>query len=294
MSDPPPDKDRSWTILDLVRWASSDFTRLDLDSPRLDAELLLSHVLGCRRVDLYIRHEEVPGPERLASFRDLIRRRRKREPVAYIIGRRSFRDIELRVSPAVMVPRPETEILVDSVISCLKSSTDARRVLDLGTGSGAIALSIAKEFPGIEVWASDVSAEALDMAKENAELLGLKESVQFVKGNRFEPFSGAPPFDLIVSNPPYIPTDVISALMPEVRDHEPVIALDGGPSGFDFIFSILNQAPSHLIQGGWLWLEVGDDQARQVIAAAKNSFIHKETVRDYAGKQRVLGFSLAE
>jgi release factor glutamine methyltransferase len=282
-------------IFELIRWTTKEFSRHGLDSPRLDAELLLSHILGCGHVDLYLRHDENLGTEVLGAFLELVHRRTKREPTAYITGQKAFREIELKVSPAVMIPRPETEILVDAVISCLEKIEDSggclvRRVLDLGTGSGTIALSLARVFPELDIWASDSSKPALDLARENARHMGLESRINFVQGDRFRPFCSGPEFDLIVSNPPYIPTNVFPSLMPEVRDFEPRVALDGGEEGLEFIFEILEQAPRHLGPSGWLWLEVGDDQAEQVIAAAGSNLSHRQTIKDYAGKPRVLGF----
>lgn len=296
MSSPPSEKDESWTILKLIRWTTDDFSKHSIDSPRLDAELLLSSLLGCERVDLYLRHGEILNREKLAAFREFVRRRRAREPVACITGKKAFRKIDLKVTPEVMTPRPETELLVDAVISCIeKSAKDhghlLRRILDLGTGSGAIALSLAAEFPELDIRASDISEGALKIARENAKLLGLEGKIHFVRGDMFQPFSGETPFDLIVSNPPYIPTGAIPSLMPEVSQFEPKEALDGGPDGLEPIRKILKQAPTHLSPGGWLWLEVGDGQAQQVIEAAKPPLIHKETVKDYSGIPRVAGFS---
>jgi release factor glutamine methyltransferase len=237
---------KTWTIVELIRWATEDFTKLEIDSPRLDAELLLSHVLRCKRVDLYLRHDEALGKDTLDSFRELVKRRRKREPVAYILGRKAFREIEVKVSPA--------------------------------------------EFPDIEVSASDISGAALEIAKENTAQLGLEGRINFIQGDSFSPFSEGQCFDLIVSNPPYIPTGVIPSLMPEVRDFEPREALDGGKDGLEFIFAILVEAPAHLSPGGWLWLEIGDGQAERIIDAAKEPLIHKETINDYSGIARILGF----
>jgi release factor glutamine methyltransferase len=272
----------SWTSLELVRWTTGFFTRHGLASPRLDAELLLAHVLGVGRLDLYLRFEEpIPEPAR-ASFRDLVRRRAQdRVPVAYLTGKREFWSLSFEVTPATLIPRPETEVLVRAVVDLSPS-----RVADLGTGCGAIAAAVATALPNCEVVALDVSGDALDVARGNLLRLGLLERVTLVSGDGPGALPGE--FDVIVSNPPYVPSDEIAGLAPELR-HEPRVALDGGADGLAVVSSFLREAPGRLRPGGAIALEIGLGQAAAVegllrAAGARTSEVRK----DLAGVERVV------
>ncbi len=226
-------------------------------TPRLDAELLLGHALGLSRIELYTAHDRPLDEPELAACRELIRRRGEREPVAYITGRRGFRTIDLDVDPRVLVPRPETELLVDRCLALL-ADRDAPTVLDVGTGSGAIALSLAAEAPGARVAACDISEDALAVAAANAGRLGLE--VEMVRSDLLAAFAGRR-FDLIVSNPPYVTEAELAGLEPEVREWEPRLATVAGPDGLEVYRRLLPEAIEHLAAAGAVALECGAGQA---------------------------------
>lgn len=283
-----------YTVLQLLEWTAQDLAQNGAESPRLDAELLLARAMNLTRTELLCRLDQSPDPEAYARFQPLSYRRTFREPVAYILGEKPFHEIRLRVTPAVLIPRPETEILVETCLRLLhdlKPEAGPRlRVLDLATGSGAIALALAHGFPDADYLATDASAEALAVARENAERLGFEKAVRFAQGDRFQAAAGEAPWDLIVCNPPYIPSGQLEGLMPEASVFEPRVALDGGPDGLRFIASILSVAPERLTPGGYLILEVGDEQAPAVITLAPPALTPQLPVKDLAGIDRVLLF----
>jgi len=282
----------NWTIITLLQRTTRYFQEQDIENPRLDAELLLAFALGIARIELYLRHDQPLNPEELARFRALVKRRRAREPVAYITGTKAFWELELAVSPEVLIPRPETECLVEAALAFLETcpGPSGRRVLDLGTGSGAIALALAHSCPEDAVVAVDRSCPALAVARNNGRRLNLQDRVAWVAGDWCEMFpADQAPFDLIVSNPPYIPSGQINALQPEIARYEPRMALDGGPDGLDCLRGIIRQAPALLKRGGVLMLEIGHDQYPAVKQVAETSRAYREiTCRpDYAGQDRV-------
>jgi len=282
----------NWTIIALLQRTTRYFEEQDIDSPRLDAELLLAFALGITRIDLYLRHDQPLNPEELDRFRALVKRRRAREPVAYITGTRAFWDLELTVNPEVLIPRPETECLVEAALSFLETypGPPGRRVLDLGTGSGAIALSLAHSCPEDAVVAVDRSCRALSVARNNGRRLNLQDRVAWVAGDWGEMFqTHRAPFDLIVANPPYIPSGQIDALQPEIARYEPRMALDGGRDGLDCLRGIIRQAPALLKRCGALMLEIGHDQypAGKLLADAGHAYRDVACRRDYAGLDRV-------
>jgi len=284
-----------WTILKLLGWTTDYFSGRDIDSPRATAEILLAHSLGLRRIDLYVQYDRPMAEDELRRFKGLIRRRAAREPVAYIVGEKEFWSMPLTVTSAVLVPRPETECLVEAVLDRLpelqKGSTPAAglRVLELGTGSGAVIISLAKERPGYSYTATDRRHEIVALARSNAEKNGLGSAVRFVVGDWFQPFSPAGDrFDLIVSNPPYIPTGVIPGLQPEVSRFEPAGALDGGPDGLACLAHIIRTAPGFLKSGGCLAVEMGHDQRSAVekIVLECGEYSSVEFFTDYSGYDR--------
>lgn len=283
-------KDARWPIQELLKWAAEDFAARGIDTPRLDAELLLARALGCRRVDLYLRFDQCPDEPEREAFRELVKRRRGREPVAQILGSQPFHEIELAVEPGLFAPRPETELLVDEAIARLKTLGGEPTVLDLCTGTGAIALAMAQSIPVLRVWAVDLDPRAVAASSRNADRLRLSDRVTVLAGDLFAPADGLPPFDLIACNPPYVPTGDIASLMPEVRDHEPHLALDGGPDGLDLVRRLLLESPAHLRPGGWLLIEIGEGQAAAVIAAAPPTLLHEFTRLDLAGVSRIVIF----
>lgn len=257
---PEANREESWTIQRLLTWTREWLGKQGSASPRLDAELLLAHVLKCKRLDLLLRFDQPVTKDELAAYKALIRRRASLEPVAYILGKRAFHAIELEVSPAVLVPRPETEMLVDEVLAFLsKPEAPAGAVLDLCTGSGCVALAIGfalgeRKAPR-ELLATDASDPALTQAKRNAEKLAIE--VSFLKGDLLEALPAGRRFAAVVSNPPYVRSGDIPKLERDVRDHEPKLALDGGLTGLDLIERIIAGSPQILEPGGLLALEMG-------------------------------------
>jgi len=280
------------TLLELLTDAQQCLRDKGIESARLDAELLLGHSLGLDRVALYCAPERpVSGDEEQAFF-ELIRRRAAGEPVAYLTGRRDFWTLTLAVGPGILIPRPETEVLVEHALAFLVSLDIARpRVLDIGTGSGAIALALAAEMPQLDIVALDASAQAVACARGNAENLGLADRVRVEQGRFPEVcIRDAGCFDLIVSNPPYISAADIETLASDIRDFEPREALDGGPDGLDVYRCWIPQCAPLLAANGCLMFEIGHDQAAAVtgLLAAAGCYRGIEVVRDYAGCDRVV------
>jgi release factor glutamine methyltransferase len=273
------------TVLEVIKRSSEYLEQRGVDSPRLQIELLLAHVLGVPRLKLYLDFERELSEPQLATLRGLVKRRGEREPLQYIVGSTSFCGVEIAVSPAVLIPRPETEQLVEQAWHFLSQGRSAPTVLDFGTGSGCIAIAIAVKFPQAAVHAIDASEDALAMARANAERNQAR--VEFHRGSNFGAAGG--PFDLIVSNPPYIPTAEVNSLQPEVRDHEPRGALDGGADGLEVHRLIAAEASGRLRQQGRLMVELGFGQA----GAARNLYTaagwHVASVLpDHSGCPRIL------
>jgi len=280
----------TWTIGRLIRWAAGYLEGYGVESPRLSGELLLAQVLDCPRVELYLRFDQPLTPAELAAFKELILRRRRHEPVAYILGRREFYGLELAVGPGVLVPRPETEHLVERALQALEGRENPR-VLDLCTGCGAVALALAREREDAQVVGVDISAQALEYARANARKLGLADRVHWLQGSLWEPLAAAGGFfELITANPPYVAEDQWDGLPPQVREFEPRLALDGGHDGLDLIRDIIGGARAFLRAGAWLLLELGQGQARAAagLARAAGVFDKIESARDLAGVERVL------
>jgi release factor glutamine methyltransferase len=278
-----------WSVGRLIGWTTDFLKRKGSESPRLDAEVLLSEVLGWSRVQLYTRfEEEIPEAER-ARFRDLVRNRSEGCPVAYLVGRKEFFSLPLAVTPAVLIPRPDSEFVVVEFLAAFKG-VESPRVVDVGTGSGNLALACAQTHKTAHVYAIDLSPDALDVARRNAEALGLGDRVEFRLGNLLEPVASDGLFEAIVSNPPYIKTDVVPTLEPGVRDYEPHLALDGGADGLRVVAPLIEQAVALLRPGGQIFLEIGSDQEGDVRALleAQPSLSVAATVRDHAQHPRVL------
>ncbi|MBI2340115.1 MAG: peptide chain release factor N(5)-glutamine methyltransferase [Deltaproteobacteria bacterium] len=283
----------SWTLISLLNWTTDYFTRRQIPTPRLDAEVLLAHLLNIERIQLYLQFERPMSEKELSDFKALVQRRVKGEPVSYIRGFKEFWSLSFAVGPGVMVPRPETEILVETVEGRRSKIEDGRskiEILDVGTGSGNLAITLAKVFPNAKVTAIDVSEDALKYAKENAVANGVQSRIEFIKNDFFTIHDLRPSiFNLLVSNPPYIPTKTIETLPAGVRDYEPRIALDGGADGLDFYQKIGETAPRLLKPGGWLAVEIGEDQPRAVKEIFERAGLSDiEVVKDYAGLPRVV------
>ena len=282
----------SWTILKLIRWTSERFQREGLPTPRLDAEVLLSSALRVDRVRLYTHFDQPLLPEELVRFKEMIQRRLKREPVAYIIGWREFWSLSFKVTRDVLIPRPETEMLVSEALALRTSiplGEEDLRVLEIGTGSGAISVALAKELASGSITATDVSEKALTVAGENAASNGVRERLCFLRGDLFSPLKNGERFHLILTNPPYISRDEWSDLMPEVRDFEPVLALEGGRDGLDFYRRALVQVSEFLFPGGWFLGEIGAGQDQKILEiAGQNPALGEFSfVADLAGIKRV-------
>ena len=280
--------DEPWTVGRLLTWTADWLAGKGSDSPRLDAEVLLAHVRGCQRILLYATFDEVVADEPRGRFRELVRRRAAGEPVAYLVGNREFFSLSFAVSPAVLVPRPETEGLVVRAIDLGKPIV-APRILDVGTGSGAIAVTLARQLPGGTVVASDISAAALAVARANAERHGVAERIEFLESDLFAAPGCAGPWDLIVSNPPYVREDEFVGLPRDVRDYEPREALVAGPRGVEVIERLAAAAAERLAPGGWLLVEAGPTVAAEVEAAlaAAAGLELQPTLKDLAGLPRI-------
>ena len=275
----------TWTLLKLLRWTTDYFAEKGVDNPRLDAELLLAYVLKLDRVGLYLNFDRPLIDEELDAIRPLVKRRGQREPLQYLIGKSEFWSLEFEVSPAVLIPRADTEILVEEALA---RAGGEGKLLDVGTGSGAIAVSLATELPGWQVTGLDISAAALAVAGGNAEKNGVAGRVRFLQGDLAE--LPRQQYDLIVSNPPYIAQAEWDSLMPEVRCFEPKQALLAENDGLDCYQKLLAQAPSCLKSGGWLLVETGYQQAAAVQRLFADSGLREIFVRDdYAGQPRVVG-----
>jgi len=279
--------EKQWTISAILAWTKQYFEGKGLDTPRLDAEVLLCHVLGKDRVYLYMNFEQPLQPEELASFRESVKQRVMRIPVAYITGIKEFMCLSFAVSPAVLIPRPDTEVLVETSLARLKPKADPI-ILDIGTGSGAIIISLLKRMPEAKGIAVDISEEALTVAAQNAAKHEVSDRLTLEQSNLFASLTGRT-FDAIISNPPYIDAKDMETLAPEIR-HEPRVALAGGNDGQDFYRRIVAAAVEYLAPAGFVALEVGEGQARQVAALADDASGLKmvDIVKDYGGIERVV------
>ncbi len=279
-----------WTIIKILTWTESYFKDHSIDSPRLTSEILLAKTLGVRRLDLYLQHDRPLEKKELTQFKSLIKRRILHEPVAYITGEKGFYEADFKVGQGVLIPRPDTEILVETAMDRLNSFDSKRcRVLELGTGSGAIVVSLALACPEHHYFACDISPVALATARANAREI-CATPVEFFQGSWLGAVAPGANFHLILSNPPYIPRADIEDLAPEIRDHEPILALDGGPDGLDSIRQILHQASHCLTPGGQVILEMGFDQKKAVadIAAGCTWVNDVQFIKDLAGHNRLV------
>lgn len=293
----------TYTPLALTRVAADHMRERGIENARLDAELLLASVLGVSRLDLYLQFDRPLSDSEVDRFRELVRRRLRREPLQYIVGEAYFRELVLRVDPRVLIPRPETELLVGEVLAWARGRVEdggseagpGLSVVDIGTGSGAIALSLALEGPFRRVVATDLSADALEVAAENARLSGLAERVEFREGALWGALGEGERFDIVVSNPPYISEADRGELEPEVHDWEPGTALFAADAGLAVLASLVAGAPAHLRPGGLLALEIGADQGAAVMARIEETGAYGSArlVHDLAGRERMVLAELA-
>jgi release factor glutamine methyltransferase len=279
---------RVWTVLELIRWTAEHFASRGIESPRLDAECLLAHALGRTRLELYLDFEKPVAEAERSPFRELVRRRAdERVPVALLIGRKEFWSLDFEVGPDVLVPRPETETLVELALRRVTSPEAELGVLDLGTGSGAIAVALATELPKARITATDVSPGALEVAQRNAETHGVSDRIRFLEGDGFAPVAGER-FDLVLCNPPYVAERDEARLAPELR-HEPRAALFSGPDGTELLGRLAAQVGSRLADAGFAAFEVGVDQSGWFAAQlAEAGFAAVSVHRDATGRPRVV------
>lgn len=283
--------DKIWTIGRILKWTEQYFKDKGIESPRLDAEVLLAHVLEKQRIYLYVHFDEPLQPGELAAYREMIKKRVMRVPVAQILGEKEFMGLTFKVTADTLVPRPDTEILVQAAVDRLKAMAgeEPLRFADIGMGSGAICLSVLHYLSDTVADTVDISPAARAVAEENAASLGLADRVTFHTGDLLQPLRGIS-FAAILSNPPYIPEADIAKLAPEVRLKEPHTALSGGQDGLDFYRRLANEAPAMLVPGGFTAFEVGIHQAGDVADLLKaNPLIDRtEILPDYAGIDRVV------
>lgn len=283
-----------WTIKSILSWADTYFLQRNIDSPRLTAEILLAQTLGLRRLDLYLQHDRPLEQQELAVLKNLIRRRAAGEPVAYITGRKGFFKEQFSVTPGVLIPRPDTETLVETAVEILSEMKHAgrqARVMELGVGSGAVIISIANACKSHLYFGSDLSSTALVVACANVKAFA-QVPVSIFGGDWLAAVAPQPLFDLIVSNPPYIPTSDIERLAPEIKDYEPRQALDGGVDGLDAVRVILSQAGERLLPSGRLILEIGYDQKPLVkdLVGGFSWVAELDFIKDLAGHYRLAVF----
>ncbi len=300
------DPQDTWTVLAILKWTTNHFKDKGVSEPRTSAEVLLAHVLNLGRLDLYLRYDQPLTAEELARFKALVMRRRQGEPVAYLTGRREFWSLDFRVSPAVLIPRPETEVLVEAALTAARESGQGSAGqnlplpspappspllgLELGVGSGAVVVALARELPASCWLALDLSAAALGLARDNARRHGVETRVQFLQADLLTALKPRAGFALLVANLPYVPRGEWERQPREIKDYEPREALLAGEDGLALLGPLSRQAHRYLRPGGWLLLEVGAGQAGQVLEWLQETgaYDQVETVKDYQEIQRVV------
>ncbi len=278
-----------WTVARILDWTVQHLKQHGSETPRLDAEILLAHARHCPRIQLYVSYHDLVTDTERAAMRELVRRRARAEPVAYLVGHREFFGLDLHVSADVLIPRPETETLVLELLDLARSLPNPT-ILDVGTGSGCIAAAAAANLARAHVTAIDISPPALVVARENAARLGLADRIDFLEGDLVAPVPPGKQFDFIVSNPPYVADCEMESLPPDVRNHEPHLALRAGADGLSIITRLIAAVPPLVRTGGGLLLEIAPEQAAAVRAQLQSSgcFVAVKTLKDGAGSERVV------
>jgi release factor glutamine methyltransferase len=281
------------TVLETIQRGTEFLARKGVESPRLQTELLLARVLSLQRMQLYLHFERTLAPDEIERCRQLVQRRGQREPLQYLTGTACFCGLDLAVTPDVLVPRPETELLAERgwnyLNQLVSQGNPGPATLDFGTGSGCLAIAVAAQCLTATVDALDTSAPALEVARQNARRHGLAERIHLFQGADLAALPPANRYDLLLSNPPYIPAAEIERLAPEVRDHEPRVALDGGPDGLDFFRRLAEAGPARLKSSGRMMLECGDDQAEAIRGLLeKQKWIVEEILEDYTHRPRIV------
>lgn len=282
-----------WTISRLLTWTTDHFRKSGSASPRLDAEVLLANACNCQRIELYTAFDQVPEQKAVDQFRQSVRRRSEGTPVAYLVGYREFYSLDFKVSPAVLIPRPETEFLVVAAIDLVKQSIELSRTLriaDIGTGSGVIAVTVAKNVPQCHVTATDISRGALEVARENAATHEVSERIDFIESDLFSNLSSDQQFDMVLSNPPYIGQIERGEISSDVLDHEPAQALFAGPDGTEVIRRLVPAAAEKLCPRGWLLMEISPKIERAVcqLIDESGSWESRSITKDLSGLARVV------
>jgi release factor glutamine methyltransferase len=278
-----------WTVRRVLDWTTGHLKEHGSETPRLDAEILLAHARGCKRIELYTRFDELLTDAQRAVMRDLAKRRAKSEPVAYLVGHREFFSLDFRVTAEVLIPRPDTETLVVELLDAARP-LEAPRVLDLGTGSGCIAIAAAVNHPPARITATDLSEAALAIAGQNAETHGVSDRIRFLQGDLFAAIPDDEQFEVIASNAPYIADHERETLQNDVRKYEPHTALFAGPTGTEVLFRIIDGAAARLVPGGTLILEIAPEQAPAVRARIESNGAYEgvRVIKDSAGLARVV------
>jgi len=278
----------AWTVKRVMDWTVGHLQRKGSDSPRLDTEILLAHARGCERIELYTHFNDVLTNEERNIMRELVQRRANNEPVAYLVGYREFYSLEFEVNKAVLIPRPDTETIVLELLEIAKTMASPK-IIDVCTGSGCIAISVAVNHNTAEVTATELFDPAMQLAQGNAEKHEVADRIEFVQGDLLTCIQPQQQFDIVASNPPYVPTLDIETLEADVRDHEPHTALDGGHDGVKFISRLIEDAPKYLKDGGYLMLEMGPEQAGVVceLIDENGNFSDAQILTDLAGRSRV-------
>lgn len=286
--------DETWTVGRVLAWAVGDFRSKGFESPRLEAELLVGHATGLDRVALIAHSDRPVAPAELERIRSFIQRRRRFEPAAYILGEREFHGLSFRVDPRVLIPRPDTETLVDVALERTRAQSEFGEALDLCTGSGCVAIAFKHQRPTWRVTATDLSLDALTVARANAERLGTAFGMAFQQSDLFAALPADRRFQLVTANPPYIPRPELPKLDPDIREFEPELALLGGDDGLAVVRRIVEQAPAHLASNGVLAMEIGYDQGAVVKALFEaGGFTDTTVTRDYGSHDRVVSGRLA-
>lgn len=278
----------TWRLMEVLQWTAEHFAKKGFASARLDAELLISHALGVKRIELYMRPEMPLKDKERKAIRELVLKRLSGIPVAYLTGHKDFWAMTFQVSPAVLIPRPATEDLVEHAhINLLSRKGEPLKILDIGTGCACIACALAKEFPQAQIIATDISMDALEVARKNIELLGFSERISVRQGDLYKAVRGEERFDLIISNPPYIPSSLMETLASEVKQ-EPTIALDGGEDGLRIIRKIARGASQHLLDGGLLMVEIDNLHGEKIAKEVDTPGLEfKGIANDLAGLPRI-------
>jgi len=280
-----------WTTRKLLAWMTKAFEQHTLDSPRLSAEILLGSVINCDRLRLYMENDRPASPEERETLRGLVKRALNNEPIQYLTGEARFFALDFKADRRALIPRPSTETIIERVLQSERTAerTTPVRIAEICTGSGCIAVSLAKNLPQASIIATDISPDAISLAAENAERHSVESRIEFREGDMLDPIAGSGPFDWIVSNPPYIPDDEWDAVEPNVKDHEPHLALRASPDGLPFVKNLIENARPTIAQGGTLMIELAAKTAAQAAAhACAHGWANPEIIKDHEDLDRVL------